>query len=418
MTNLRKFGIELECFNPNLRYTEAGFKIESGIRALGFEASFERSHFATNYDQWQIKPDSSLAPAGFALEVVSRVLPANQAGIDEATRIAKWLSSNGFDINQTCGYHIHLDASDMTVAEAAAVAFRYNARREEFNMVLPRSRHSSRWCVPLSGEAMDKVRRAMGNGNEHWTYGERYVAVNLHHLEKPQRKRHIEFRQHSGTLNADKIIGWYKLLCDFVAETLRLVREEAAASNQTATIPPAPVQPIIRRQRVARGQTRSRVVATAAPRVPRIEPGTDYDRFLTRLEQNGVITTEDAREFGWVTGQGNNIDSRLRVTAHWLRRNGAALVTTERNGELAYVGRDGARTRAEIFVNPVQVRQRVEVARDTSVAAPAPIMPVPARNVVDRNDLMAKLAAAPILQGASLETQAWYRQRREDFASL
>jgi hypothetical protein len=346
------------------------------------------------------------------------VLPATEAGIEEVIKVANWMSSNGFDINRSCGYHVHIDCSDLSVAECAAVAFRYSARRTEFNAILPPSRHSAHWCNPLSGSGLDKVRRAVTGSEERWDSGERYTACNLAHVNG--RGRRIEFRQHSGTLNASKIVGWYRLLCDFIAETVRLMRAEqapVAAPVAAPVVAPVAAAPIVRRQRRrTSAQTRSEVVAVVpgATRIPVIEEGTDYDRFLRCIEARGVATQEDARSFGWDV-------TRLRVTAHWLRRNGASLVTTERNGELAYVGVDGARTREAIFVNQAQIRRRVETSVQTVVEAPAPVMPVTRsapQTITNRDALIASLSNAPILQGASNETQAWYRQRREDFASL
>jgi len=405
-TTLRQFGLEMECFNRRVGAMQQGREIETAIRAMGFPAKHQpHHHFATEYDKWQLKPDSSLnqCPAP-AIEVVSRTLPATQASLDEVTKVANWLDAHGYEVDQYCGYHVHIDAADMTAYEGACVALRYNHLRQDFDSIMPPSRRamSCTWARPLVGSDLTKVTNTIltGNRSESWSYNERYRAVNLAFISARLVDRRIEFRQHSGTLDAAKIIGWLKLLCDFVNETLAIIRGDAAPATVTG-------QAIVRRQRTARGSTRSVVVGTtAAPRMPNIEPGSDYDTFLNRLELNGVITTEDAREFGWMSGGTNARNSRLRVTAHWLRRHGAELLTTQRNGELAYVGVHGRSARAELFTAPAQIRRRV------SVASPAVAAVVPGQQ-----ELVAKLTSTPLLQGASEESKVWFESRRTAIAA-
>lgn len=423
MTVLRKFGIELECFHPVDSTVETGPRIARAILGMGYPAKNQRNHFATEYDKWQIKPDSSIGPAGQALEVVSRTMTTPQRGIDEVRKVANWLTNAGFDINTSHGYHIHLDASDMTSFEAAAISYRYNARRAEFNAILPRSRHENQYCGELRDHELDKVRNTVVNLDRHeeWSSGERFTAVNLQHIAKDGSERRIEFRQHSGTLNADKIVGWYMLLCDFVEETLRIIRQPTEAGiaatmarvETTQAVAAVAAEPIVRAQRTRRGATRSVVIGTRRE-MPVIDAGTDYAYFLDCIAERGVVTQADAAARSWDS-------TRLRVTAHWLRRNGAALVTTDRNGELAYVGQNGARTREAIFTNAAQIRQRIEVA--APAPAPAPRLnifdaPVQRRPAQVQTALLERLENADILQNVSPETQLWYRRRREDFASL
>jgi hypothetical protein len=201
-----------------------------------------------------------------------------------------------------------------------------------------------------------------------------------------------------------KILGWYKWLCDFIAETLKIIRDNGGV---IPTVSPATVSPhitsspIIRRQRTTRGATRSVVVGTTnGPRMPTIDPGTDYDLFLRAIEANGVVTQNDARVFGWP-------DTRLRVTAHWLRRHGAELISTQRNGELAYVGRNGAVDRAAIFTAPAQIRRRVQVAN-----APRPAAPVSNPAPLASNAIIRALTSAPLMQGISDDNKAWFEKRR------
>ena len=397
MSNFRSFGIELECFHPTQDAATSTTKIVNAIRALGYQAK-AAAYSGRDYTVWQIKPDGSLTPAGRALEVVAPTLPGTEESFEQVRKVVGYLTAQGFDVNRSCGYHVHINCADLTPAEQAAVAYRYHLLRNDINAVLPPSRHNGNYCEALGHAAVDKVKQALNGSRQTWTHYERRVAVNLEHATKDVSERRIEFRQHSGTLNVGKILGWYGLLCDFIAETVRIYRSTGVQAPATAAFA-APQ----RRRRAVR--TVSRVVANTAPgTLPHIEPESDYDLFLQAIEQTGVVTQADGRFFGWP-------DTRLRVTAHWLRQRGAALVTTERNGELAYVARDGHRDRRLIFANPGVVRERIVVADAGNISAPSPA-PAPVASVSREAAL-----AAPFTQGLSNESLAWYRQRREDFGN-
>lgn len=400
MTAFRSFGIELECFHPTQDHNVSVDKIVRAIRSFGYKAKGS-NYTGRDYDHWQIKPDGSVQPYGKSLEVVAPTLPGTEESFEQVRKVVAYLTANGYDVNRSCGYHVHINGADLTPAEQAAVAYRYHLCRNDINAVLPPSRHNGNYCEALGTHAFDKVKEAVNGTSHRWGHGERRVAVNLEHATADLSSRRIEFRQHSGTLNIGKILGWYRLLCEFVNETVRLYR---AAGTAPATAAFA-VSPTFTRSTRRNVRTVSRVVGTTpAGTIPYIEANSDYDRFLNRIEANGVVTQQDGREFGWP-------ETRLRVTAHWLRQRGAALVTTERGGELAYVGRDGATDRAAIFRNEGVVRERTaaSVAQPAAVATAAPVVQRP----VSREAAL----AVPFTQGLTNETLAWYRQRREDFGN-
>jgi hypothetical protein len=409
--------MEFETFNENVptggrgRTGASGLKIAAAINAMGFQAVSTERHFDTNYRVWQVKPDVTVAPTKGGLEVVSRTLPGTQASLDEVTKVCNWLESNGYDVDVSCGYHVHIDAGDLTSYECAAIALRYHHCQVDINGILPPSRRGGQWAQNLTGSSLNKILTTITSGerSQRWDSRERYVSVNLQHVANGRSSRRIEFRQHSGTVNASKVIGWYKFLCDFVAETLRLLAEIGGGAVTTPTNAPTIIRQQTRRRSGAR--TVSIVTGTTmSPQVPLIDPNTDYDCFLRTIEQNGVITTDDARTFGWMDGGTNSTNSRLRVTAHWLRRHGAELLTTQRNGELAYVGVNGARTRAQIFTAPAQIRQRVTVSGAPNAAAAVP-------TTTRQRDLLHKLSTTDVMSGLSTETARWFSDRMIEIAA-
>jgi hypothetical protein len=429
MSNLRPFGFEFELFHPTMTRTASRTQCARDLRILtGIDTVITDDRFHSEYTKWQLKYDGSVSGGGGAWELVAPTMQPTQANFDILKKACTYLNEKGYDVNATCGLHVHIDGADLSIIESAAISYRYQKCWDEIIRILPRSRHANNFCRQLTdhcpmtgGSYQDKVERTIRNASTvaRWSDRERYVAVNLQHAAKARGSRRIEFRHHSGTVNYEKAVGWYTLMCDFMAETLRIVREHngqsvvpVATSNQPTAV--------VRRQRRRGGATTSTVVAMAPARVPYIEPGSDYDQFLQRLLQNGVITTDDAREFGWVVaGRSDDQNSRLRVTAHWLRRNGAALVTTHRNGELAYVPANGATTMVGVFANPRQVRRRLPVASNPDQMAFTPGTTVTAQQsttaCANADELLAKLAAAPLLQGVTPETVAWYESRKAAF---
>ena len=380
MTTLRKFGIEIECGHAtNDRFTTAlSLTNIDGIHARA------NNYSGTDYSVWQVKPDGSLRIAG-GQEIVSPTLPGTDEGIEAVCKVAGYLEGANYKVDRSCGLHVHLDAADLSRHECAVIAWRYSLLQDSLKQVLPRSRWdgSNGYASFASSSSLTKITAAASNPQTaaYWTHGERYTAVNLEHAHKARSERRIEFRQAGGTVNADKIIGWYRFLCEFVAETVRLVRAPAPqAETGVASV------------------TSVTTHETRPASVPPLRAGTDNYKFITTLETNGIITQNDARQFGWP-------DTRLRVVAHALRRLGANIVVINYNGEGAYVVPGQAffsSPRHTIFTQPAIVRR----VRRAPAAAP----------LGTSFDLEAVVRVAPLEQGLSDSTKAWLASRRETLA--
>jgi hypothetical protein len=380
MTTLRKFGIEIECGHAtNDRFTTAlSLTNIDGIHARA------NNYSGTDYSVWQVKPDGSLRIAG-GQEIVSPTLPGTDEGIEQVCKVAGYLEGANYKVDRSCGLHVHLDAADLSRHECAVIAWRYSLLQDSLKQVLPRSRWdgTNHYAAFATSSSLTKIWAAARDPqtSSYWTHGERYTAVNLEHAHKSRAERRIEFRQAAGTVNADKIIGWYKFLCEFVAETVRLVRQPAPqAATGVASV------------------TSVTTHETRPAAVPPLRAGTNNYKFIATLEQNGIITQADARSFGWP-------DTRLRVVAHALRRLGANIVVINHNGEGAYVvpGWSCVPTyRTNIFTQPAVVRR----VRRAPAAAP----------LGTSFDLEAVVRVAPLEQGLSDSTKAWLASRRETLA--
>lgn len=206
----RKFGIEMEI---------AGINRETALRALravGINVQNEGYNHTTRR-HWKLVSDASVR-GGF--EVVSPVLEG-EAGLAEAEMVARALDDAGASVNVSCGLHVHFDAADLSAADIKAIVRRYAAHEAEIDAFMPRSRrgNANQYCRSLAGLMNDRFERAHTMQELIAHQGSRYFKVNLQSF---QRHGTIEFRQHSGTINASKVANWVRFLADFIGQCKRV----------------------------------------------------------------------------------------------------------------------------------------------------------------------------------------------------
>ena len=208
----RKFGIELE-----ITRISKGECLRA-IRAAGVAVDIEGYNHIDYADHWKIVNDGSVQD-GF--ELVSPILDG-QAGLDEALRVSAAISTAGASANKTCGFHVHFDAWSMNVAEIRMICKRYAAFEEKIDSFMPESRrgNNNQYCKSVvhefSKSAYNAARTPAELADAQY---DRYFKVNLRAY---LRHHTIEFRQHSGTADPEKIKNWVLFLNDFINESIRL----------------------------------------------------------------------------------------------------------------------------------------------------------------------------------------------------
>lgn len=222
----RKFGVELEM---------VGISREQALRALrlvGITVQGE-SYNHTLRDYWKIVPDGSVI-GGF--EIVSPILQG-EAGLEQLRTVVTALDDMGGKVNRSCGYHVHFDASDLNVEHLKAIVLRYAAHEQEIDSFMPRSRrgNNNTYCesvVSLAGDRHFQSARTLNALVD--TQPGRYFKVNLqsYHVHGT-----VEFRQHSGTLNAPKAVNWVRLLDAFITETKRRVDAPVTTRSVAQALP-------------------------------------------------------------------------------------------------------------------------------------------------------------------------------------
>lgn len=215
MTN---FGVEIEFLVPNTVTMQA---IAVAVQAAGVECVATGYNHATTR-HWKVVTDGSLqaGPGRVGFELVSPVL--TEADFHQIEKVSAVLLQLGAIVNRTCGLHVHIDARQHSVAALKKLAELYITHEPVIDRLLPTSRRASnnQFCrsvtqanVTALNQATDinAIARAVHNGN-------RYSKLNYTAF---WRHGTVEFRHHSGTVEAAKIIKWIVLCSKMVEVAVR-----------------------------------------------------------------------------------------------------------------------------------------------------------------------------------------------------
>jgi hypothetical protein len=231
----RKFGVEIEFvgITPSVA--------QNAIRNAGVSCQYEDYNHATR-NHWKIVRDGSVSVSpgmnGDACgELVSPPL-VGETGIEEVRQVLIALSAAGATVNKTCGLHVHVDANDLNAGQILSVVQRYAHFENEINAFMPLSRRNGRWAMTVGGDYVPNlVRNVNRNGNLRSVAGglNRYYAVNL---VSYARYGTVEFRQHSGSVNATKVCNWIQFCVHFVtrAAISPFVSEPTATVSSTTAV--------------------------------------------------------------------------------------------------------------------------------------------------------------------------------------
>lgn len=225
------FGVEIEFLAPptmshaaiaNALTLSAGLLVTDGSRN-------QRA------SSWKVCNDGSVnAPGRQGAELVSPVLTVDQ--LDQIDKVCRGLSQLGAVVNRSCGLHAHIGARTLPLDAVKRLVILYAESEPYIDALLPPSRRGdyNGYCRSvkqnlqlqkvLSGGTVAKVAEGI------WA-GQRNVKLNLTAYWKHGT---VEFRQHSGTIDPEKIKNWV-LFCRHMVQTA--IREVAVPL--TTAVPPA-----------------------------------------------------------------------------------------------------------------------------------------------------------------------------------
>lgn len=220
----RTFGIEIEAFGLPMR-TVAATIADAGIvcNAEGYNHHTSRN--------WKVVSDGSIR-GDYGFEVVSPILSGAE-GLAQVRTVMEALAAAGAKVNKTTGLHVHIGARDFSLREFRNIAKNYIIFEDFFDAIMPLSRRanncpyirSNRYSVggDYTNAAAQRVCDKVDTCN---TIDEiirvicpsNYSEARYHKLNLTAFYRHgtVEFRQHSGTVDADKAVNWIELLIQFV----------------------------------------------------------------------------------------------------------------------------------------------------------------------------------------------------------
>lgn len=195
----RTFGVEIEFYGPT---REA---LIEAVKSQGLEIEYEGyTHRTTAH--WKIVTDSSVhgSSGERGLELVSPILKGLD-GINQINKVCIALKSVDAKVNKTCGLHLHLDARDLTLQDwKNTLTFYYNYQ-EGIDKLMPKSRRDNDYCNHYSENELRRIQKCRSLEELFDTCHDRYKVINVSSF---LRHGTIEMREHSGTVEFEKIVEW------------------------------------------------------------------------------------------------------------------------------------------------------------------------------------------------------------------
>ncbi len=223
------FGVEIEAYGcPKDRLvrelTEAGINV--------YNAGY--THDTT--PQWKIVRDSSIS-GNNPFELVSPKLNGLH-GLEELRKVSAVLKRLNVKINKSCGLHIHFDASEFSKETWLRIFKNYAKLELIIDSFMPHSRRANnqRYCksvrvtnfanklqyIKNRGLDLESTLRSIKSSIAH---NSRYSKINV---ESYWRHQSVEFRQHSGTIEIEKMENWILFLARLIefSKTNEVQRED------------------------------------------------------------------------------------------------------------------------------------------------------------------------------------------------
>lgn len=191
------FGVEIECGVSRSRFSEAASANNFTYDYLGYYGHEDRR------EHFRFMSDSSVHIDG-STECVSPVLKGTD-GKKALALACKTLNQAGAKVNRTCGLHVHIGAADLTDEQYCNVFVNYYYLEGIIDsfMAESRRRDNNGYCSSIADHAGLLV--CLTRSDVRGELRSRYHKINA---ESYLNHKTIEFRQHQGTTDYNKIINW------------------------------------------------------------------------------------------------------------------------------------------------------------------------------------------------------------------
>lgn len=237
-----KFGIELEL-------TSATYLLPSDV-AIQLEDSKTDVVVIENYsagratsDSWKIVPDSSIMcsvnnPSCNTFELVSPPLWSGE-GLSTVNGVLKRMGQihPRLKVNKSMGFHVHIDVSGFSTSQLIKICQQFVKYEEVIDLLMPKSRRTG---SSESNQFFQSNRNSVYYGATNRQIHDaleacydteelvnmmnrdgRYYKLNMQNLVSG-RQPTLEFRQHSATMNYEKVASWVRFCILFIHNSARL----------------------------------------------------------------------------------------------------------------------------------------------------------------------------------------------------
>lgn len=212
------FGVEIECLVASSVMRECATR-----NAMPFQ--YEGYNHTDNNHYYKFVSDSSIRGEN-PIECVSPVL-TGKVGMKSLENCCKALNEANAQVNVSTGLHVHIGAQNLSDEAYVNVFKNYQKLESVVDTFMARSRreNNSRWCRSLQGKDFSFC--TSKNDVYDVMTGNRYYKVNACSYS---RHRTIEFRQHQGSTDFEKISNWVNFCAKLVAWSKKHVLQAEVTS--------------------------------------------------------------------------------------------------------------------------------------------------------------------------------------------
>lgn len=212
------FGVEIECLVASSVMRECATR-----NAMPFQ--YEGYNHTDNNHYYKFVSDSSIRGEN-PIECVSPVL-TGKVGMKSLENCCKALNEANAQVNVSTGLHVHIGAQNLSDEAYVNVFKNYQKLESVIDTFMARSRreNNSKWCRSLQGKDFSFC--TSKNDVYDVMSGNRYYKVNACSYS---RHRTIEFRQHQGSTDFEKISNWVNFCTKLVAWSKKNVLQTEVTS--------------------------------------------------------------------------------------------------------------------------------------------------------------------------------------------
>ncbi len=204
------FGVEIECYNAP-RQTLMQALAANNLRAQNRE-NYCDAHTGSYRRAYRLVHDGSIEGCN-AVECVTPILKGNR-GFNSLQACCKALNTVGARVNTSTGLHIHV-GGEITEKQYCNTFANYYYLESVIDSFMAASRRDTFYSHSLHGHVNAyNLLSARTFGEVYNVFQSRYYKLNACSWARHQT---IEFRQHSGTTNFEKIQMWAKFCLKLVA---------------------------------------------------------------------------------------------------------------------------------------------------------------------------------------------------------